>query len=44
MGCSKNTPKKKVHSNTVLPQKIRKIPNKQSNLPPKRFRKRKNKT
>ena len=41
MGCSKSSPKREVHSDTGLPQKTRKISNKQPNLPPKRSRKNK---
>ena len=43
MGCSKSSSYRKIHSNTGLPQKTRKISNKQPNLPPKRIRKRKTK-
>ena len=43
-GMLKNSSKREVHSDTDLPQKIRKIPNKQPNLPPKRIRKRTNQT
>ena len=32
MGCSKSSSKKEVYSNTILPQEIREIPNKQLNL------------
>ena len=40
MGCSKSNSKREVHSNTGLPQEIRKISEKkqQPNLPPKRIR------
>ena len=44
MGCSKSSSYRKIHSNTGLPQKTRKISNKQPNLPPKRIRKRKTKS
>ena len=44
MGCSKSSSKRKVHNNTGLPQKTRKISNKQLKLPIKRIRKRTNKT
>ena len=40
MGCSKSRSKRKVHSDTNLPQEIRKISNKQPDLPPKRITKR----
>ena len=40
MGCSKNSSKKEVYSNTGLPQETRKISNKQLKLPPKGIRKR----
>ena len=32
MGCSKNSSKREVYSNTILPQEIRNISNEQSNL------------
>ena len=32
MGCSKSSSKKEVYSNTILPQEIREIPNKQLTL------------
>ena len=32
--CNKNSSKREVHSNTILPQETRKISNKQSNLTP----------
>ena len=35
MGCSKNSSKREVHSDTGLPQEIRKISNKQSKFIPK---------
>ena len=35
MGCSKSSPKREFHSDKGLPQKTRKISNKQPNLPPK---------
>ena len=45
MGYSKSSSKRKVYSNTVLPQETRKISNKQPNLIPKATRERKtNKT
>ena len=45
MGYSKSISKKKVYSNTILPQEIRKISNKQPNLTPKATRERRtNKT
>ena len=40
MGCSKNISKRKVYSNTILPQETRKISNKQPNLAYKISRKR----
>ena len=36
MGWSKSSPKREVHSYTGLPQKTRKVSNKQPNLPPKK--------
>ena len=43
--CSKSSSKRKVYSNTILPQETRKISNKQSNLTPKGKRERRtNKT
>ena len=45
MGCSKSSSKRKVFSNTSLPQETRKISHKQSNLTPKETRERRtNKT
>ena len=45
MGYSKSSHKREVHSDTGLPQKTRKISNKQSKLQTKRIRKRRtNKT
>ena len=45
MGCSKSGSKREVYSNIILPQKTRKISNKQSNLTPKGTRERRtNKT
>ena len=35
MGCSKNSPKREVYSNTILPQETRKISNRQPNFTPK---------
>ena len=43
MGCCKSNSEIEVHSDTGLPQKTRKISNKQPNLPPKRIRKRRTK-
>ena len=40
MGCSKSRSKRKVYSNTILPQETRKISNKRSNLTPKGTRER----
>ena len=45
IGCSKSSSKREVYSNTSLPQEIRKISSKQSNLTPKGTRERRtNKT
>ena len=44
MGCSKISSKRKVYSNAILPQEIRKISNKQPNLTTKAIRERTNKT
>ena len=38
MGCSKSSSKREVYSNTILPQKSRKISNKQPKLTPKAIR------
>ena len=35
MGCNRSSSKREVYSNTILPQKTRKISNKQPNLTPK---------
>ena len=35
MGCSKNSPKSEVYSNTILPQETRKTLNRQPNFIPK---------
>ena len=35
MGCSKNSPKREVYSNTILPQETRKTSNRQPNITPK---------
>ena len=43
MGCSKNISKRKVYSNTILPQETRKISNTQLNLTPKAVRERRKK-
>ena len=40
MGCSKSSSKREVYINTILPEEIRKISNKQSNLTPKGTRER----
>ena len=40
MGCSKNSAKREVYSNTSLPQETRAISNNQPNLTPKATRKR----
>ena len=34
MGCSKNSPKREVYSNTILPQETRKISNRKPNFTP----------
>ena len=44
MGCSKSSSKRKVYSNTVLPQKIRKTSNRQPNFTPKTTGKRRRTT
>ena len=44
MGCSKSTSKREVYNNTILPQEIRKISNRQTNLTCKAARERTNKT
>ena len=36
MGCSKSSPKRKVYSNTILPQETRKTSNKLPNFAPKK--------
>ena len=41
MGCSKSSSKREVYSNTSLPQKTRKISNKQANPTPKGTREKK---
>ena len=43
MGRSKNTSKREVYGNTILPQEIRNIANKQPNLTPKAIRKKRKK-
>ena len=43
MECSKNSPKREVYSNKILPQETRKISNKQPNLTPKAIRERRTK-
>ena len=43
MGCSINSSKREVYSNTSLPQETRKISNKQSTLTPKGTRERRRK-
>ena len=35
MGCSKNSSKREVYSNTIVPQETRKISHEQPNLTPK---------
>ena len=47
VGCSKNSPKRKVYSSTILSQETRKTPNRQPNFTPKtigKIRKKQNKT
>ena len=44
MGCSKSKSKREVYSNTILPQEIRNISNKQPNLTPKANRERRKQT
>ena len=45
MGCSKSSSKRKLYSNTILPQETRKISKTQSNIKPKGTRERRaNKT
>ena len=44
MGCSKSISKRKVYSNTILPQEKRKISNKQPNLTSKATKERINET
>ena len=47
VGCSKNSPKRKVYSSTILSQETRKTPNRQPNFTPKtigKIRKKKKKT
>ena len=43
MGCTKSSAKREFHTNTSLPQEIRKTLNKQPNLTPKVTRKRRRK-
>ena len=43
MECSKSSSKKEVYSNTILPQEIRKLANKQPNRTPKAIRERRTK-
>ena len=43
MGYSKSSSKKEVYSNTILPQEIRNISNKQANFTPKVIRERRTK-
>ena len=43
MGCSKSSHKREVYSNTILPQKTRKILNRQPNFTPKATGKRRSK-
>ena len=44
MGCSKSSPKRKVYSNTILPQETRKTLNRQPNFTPETTGKRRTKT
>ena len=43
MGCSKNSSKREVYSNTILPQETRKASNRQPNFTPKTTGKRRTK-
>ena len=43
MGCSKSSPKREVHSNTILPQETRKTSNRLPNFTPKTTGKRRTK-
>ena len=43
MGCSESSSKKKVYSNTILPQETRKTSNRQPNFTPKTTGKRRTK-
>ena len=42
MGCNKNSSKREVYSNTILPQETRKTSNRQPNFIPKTTGKKKN--
>ena len=44
MGPGKDSSKREVHRNTIIPQQTTKIKNKQPNLPPKELEKEKSKT
>ena len=44
MGCSKNSSKREVYSNTILPRETRKTSNRQSNFTPKTTGKRRTKS
>ena len=44
MGCSKSISKRKVYSNTILPQETRKLSNRQPNFTPKATGERRTKT
>ena len=44
MGCSKSSSKRKLYSNTILPQETRKTSNRQPNLTPKTTGKRRRRT
>ena len=44
MGHGKDSSKREVHRNTIIPQQTTKIKNKQPNLPPKELEKEKSKT
>ena len=44
MGCSKNSSKREVYSNTILPQEKRKTSNRQPNFTPKTTGKRRTKS
>ena len=43
MACSKSSSKREAYSNKILPQKTRKVSNKQPNIPPRAIRERRKK-